>query len=132
MVELGRIEIVTEVSILSSHNTYLHEGHILSALHIISYLKGRNNSRMALDRTYPEIVYEKSETEKDWTAFYGNVKEVIPTNAPTHLGKSVDLHMMVDIDHPVDNTTRRSRTGFMIFVNLYLITWISKKHPTAE
>ena len=78
------------------------------------------------------IVYENFETEKDWTAFYSDVKGEIPLNAPTPLGKSVDLQMMAESDHSGNNTNRCSHTGFMIYVNLVLITWLSKKQWTAE
>ena len=118
MVELGRIDIATE---LSSHNAYPQEGHFVSALYMMYYLNGKHNSCLALDLTYPTIVYEDFETEKDWTDSYGNVNEAIPPNAITPLGKSVDLRMMVDSDHSGDKTTRRSCTGFMIFSNLDLI-----------
>ena len=53
-------------------------------------------------------------------------------NDPTPLGKSVDLQMMVYSDQTGDNTTRRFCTIFIIFVKLYLITWISKKQLTVE
>ena len=39
---------------------------------------------------------------------------------------------MVDSDHAGDETDRRSRTGYMIFVNMALIDWLSKKHATVE
>ena len=39
---------------------------------------------------------------------------------------------MIDSDHAGDKETRRSRTGFMIFVNMALIIWHSKKQPTVE
>ena len=118
MVELGHIEIATEVSMLLSHNTYPRKEHFLAALHIISYLKGKHNSHLDLDLTYLSIVYETYETEKDWTDFYGDVKEEIVPNAPTPFGKSVHLRIMVNGDHKGDKTTRRSHTGFIIFVDL--------------
>ena len=40
--------------------------------------------------------------------------------------------MMVDSDHAGDKRIRRSRTGFLIFCNMALIDWISKKQPTIE
>ena len=39
---------------------------------------------------------------------------------------------MFDSEHAGDNTTRRSCTGFMIFLNLALFQWLSKKHSTVE
>ena len=39
---------------------------------------------------------------------------------------------MVESDHTGDKNTRRSRTGFMIFMNISLIIWLSKRQPTVE
>ena len=39
---------------------------------------------------------------------------------------------MVNSDNAGDKTTRRFRTDFIIFVNLDLVQWISKKQPTVE
>ena len=39
---------------------------------------------------------------------------------------------MVDSDHTGDKRIQRSRTGFLIFCNMALINWISKKQPTIE
>ena len=124
MVEFGHIDISTEVSMLLSHNAYPSQLHFVAALHIMSYLKGKQNSLLDIDPTYPAIVYDNSDTEKEWTAFSGDVEWTIPMNDPTPLGKSVDLWMMADSDHAGENTTRPSCTGFIIFVKLDLITWI--------
>ena len=40
--------------------------------------------------------------------------------------------MFVDSDHAGNKATRRSRTGFMIFMNMALIGWVSKKQATIE
>ena len=40
--------------------------------------------------------------------------------------------MWVDSDHAGDKTTRRSRTGYLIFMNTALIDWLSKKQATIE
>ena len=40
--------------------------------------------------------------------------------------------MWVDSDHSGDKMTRRSRTGYFIFLNTALIDWLSKKQATIE
>jgi hypothetical protein len=131
MVELGRIDIATEISILSSYLAYPCEGHLEAALHIMGYLRLQHNSRLIFDPTYPDIDHSAF-PEYDWTEFYGNVVEAIPPDMPPPLGKDIDLRMMVDSDHAGDKSTRRSRTGFLIFCNLAPIIWISKKQLTIE
>ena len=62
--------------------------------------------------------------------FYGDVNESIPPNAPDPRGKAVDLRIWVDSDHAGDKMTKRSRTGYFIFLNTALINWLSKKQST--
>jgi hypothetical protein len=132
MVELGRIDIATEVSQLSSYLAMPRRGHMEAALHIMSYLKVKHNSRLVLDPSYPEIDVSEFKMKRDWVEFYGEVEEAIPHNAPKPRGKGVDLRMFVDSDHAGNKATRRSRTGFLIFMNMALIGWVSKKQATIE
>ncbi len=55
MVELERIDIATEVSMLSSYLACLRKGHLENALHVIGYLQLKHNSRLIFDPTYPDI-----------------------------------------------------------------------------
>ncbi len=48
------------------------------------------------------------------------------------LGKDLDVRMMCDSDHAGDKRTRRLHTGFLIFCNMALIDWVSKKQATIE
>ncbi len=131
MVELGRIDIATEVSMLSSYLACPREGHLENALHIMGYLQLKHNSRLIFDPTYPNID-QTACPSYDWMEFYGNVEEAIPPNMPPPLGKDVDLCMMVDSEHAGDKTTRRSCTGFIIFCNLAPVIWLSKQQATIE
>ena len=98
-------------------------------LNIVFNLRVKHNSRLALDPIYPEIDHSSFKKHK-WVDFYGNVKESIPPNLPDPMGKDVDLRMYVDIDHARDKSTQRSRTGLLIYINMDLIRWLSKKQPT--
>ncbi len=68
----------------------------------------------------------------NWTKFYCSIKEAIPPDMPEPLGKDVDVRMMCDSDHAGDRRTRHSRTSFLIFCNMALIDWVSKKQATIE
>lgn len=131
IVELGRIDIITEVSELSSFLAMPREGHLDAVFHLFNYLEKRHNARIVFDPCYPTIDMT-SFKECDWSSFYGNVQEAIPPNAPEPRGKDVDLRMFVDSDHAGDKRTRRSRTGFIIFLNMAPIVWFSKKQATIE
>ena len=100
-VELGRVDIITEVSTLASHLVLPREGHLDALFQIYAYLKKRHNSPIVLDPTYlnePQGEF----IECDWREFYGNVKEPIPPNAPRPLGKEVELRLYTDSSHAGD------------------------------
>jgi hypothetical protein len=54
-VELGRIDIITEVSMLSTSLCLQREGHLESVLHVFEYLGLHNNARVVFDPTYPAV-----------------------------------------------------------------------------
>jgi hypothetical protein len=68
----------------------------------------------------------------NWAKFYGDVKEAIPMDMPEPIGKDIDVHMMCESDHAGDKRTRCSCTGFLIFCNMALFDWVSKKQATIE
>ena len=132
MVELGRVDIMTETSLLASQVASPRQGHLEAVFHMYSYLKIKHNARMAFDPTYPEIDLREFREDCDWKEFYGDVKEAVPPNAPKARGKEVDLRLYVDSDHAGDKMVRRSRTGFFIFMNMAPIMWYTKRQATIE
>ncbi len=81
MVELGRIDKATKVSLLSSHSALPREGHMDAALHIIALLGLHHNSRLCMNPTYPDIDNDQFPV-MDWKEFYSEVTDPIPPNAP--------------------------------------------------
>jgi hypothetical protein len=128
MVELGRIDIATEVSMLSSYLACPCKSHLENALHVMGYLQLKHNSRLIFDPTYPDID-QTAFPSFEWMEFYSNVEEAIPPDMPPPLGKDV---MMVESDHAGEKRTQCSRTGFIIFCNLAPIIWLSKQQATIE
>ena len=106
-------------------------GHFEAALHIMGYLKLRHNSRLVFDPSYPDTD-PYNFCECDWADFYDGLVEAIPTNTSPQRGKEVDLWMFVDSNNAVDKWTSRSRTLFMIYMNMSLINCYSKKQSTIE
>lgn len=131
-VELGRVDIITEVSELSSFLAMPREGHLDAVFHLFNYLEKKHNARIVFDPSYPVIDMSVFKEDYDWKSFYGDVTEAIPPNAPPVRGKDIDLRMFVDSDHAGDKRTRRSRTGFIIYLNMAPIVWYSKKQSTIE
>ena len=66
MVEIGRIEITTEGSLLSSQLSYPRKGHFEFALHMMGYLKWKHNSQLFFDPTYPDIDFDIFNDRAEW------------------------------------------------------------------
>ena len=132
IIDLGRIDIAVKVLQLSSFLAMPRQGHLVNALHIMSYLKIKHNSRLVLDPSYPGIDMSEFNSNDKWEPFYGGVQEAKPLNAPKPLRKEVTLCMFVDSEHAGDKSDRRSRTGYMIFMNMAMINWHTKKQATVE
>ena len=131
IVELGRIDIATEASMLAGQMALPRKGHLFAMLRVFSYLKKKHNARLVFDATVPNIDMSCF-PERNWHHFYGNVTEDIPSNGPKPRGKPVVLRMYVDSDHAGERLTRRSRTGYIIFINTAPIQWYSKKQGSVE
>jgi hypothetical protein len=97
----------------------------------VAYLGLHHNARVVFDPTYPDVDMGTF-IKTDWKSMYGDVKEMIASDAPILRGKEVDLRLFVDSDHAGEQFTRRSRTGFIIYLNMAPIVWFSKRQPTVE
>jgi hypothetical protein len=129
--EIGRIDILTEVSMLSSFNAMPREGHLDAVLDIFAYLKQHQQAAILFDEAEP-IIDERRFKRVDWTDIYGSVVEELPPHMPEPLGNPVKLHCFVDADHAGNLATRRSHTGILIYINMAPIIWYSKRQNTVE
>jgi hypothetical protein len=91
MVELGCIDIITEVSKLASHMALPRQGHLEAAFHVFAYLEQHHNDLLALDPTYPEIDDGKFNVGADWKEMYPGAEEMIPPNMPEPRGLKLVL-----------------------------------------
>jgi hypothetical protein len=130
-VEIGRVDILLEVSLLSSYLAMPRVGHLEQALHIFGYLKLHPKRKLAFDPAHPAI-NENRFQQCDWTEFYREAEEAIPGNMPKPRGNGMSTHCFVDANHAGDTETRRSQTGILLFCNKAPITWFSKRQNSVE
>ena len=127
IVELDRADICMEVSAMASMMTSPREGHLQQLYQMFSFLKAKHNGVLVFDATEPNIdrnIFVK----EDWSAAaYGECVEELPINMPEPRENSMVMRAFVDSDHAGDTATRRSRTGFIIFLNNSHICWFSKR-----
>lgn len=121
-----------ETSALASMMAMPRQGHLKAALHMFAFLKCKHNAVMVFDPTVPDID-ESAFPSQDWSETpYGECKEDIPFNAPTPRGVGFTMRAFVDSDHAGESVTRRSRSGFIVFLNSSPIHWFSKKQTSVE
>ena len=130
-IELGRVDMLLEVSLLSSHLALPRVGHLQQVYHIFGYLKGSPRRRIFFDPDHPNISEDRFQ-RYEWVDFYRDVKEEIPLNAPEPRGREVSIHCFVDASHASEKVTRRSQTGVLIFVNRAPIIFYSKRQNSVE
>jgi hypothetical protein len=106
-------------------------GHMMEVLHIFSYLRAHENSKIVFD-PLPKCWDDNQFQVFDWSEFYKDAKESIPTNAPPPRGHLVQVNTFVDADHAGNRITRRSHTGVLIYANSAPIIWYLKAQTTVE
>ena len=104
-------------------------------LHIFAYLKKKPKLTLYFDPADPIIdnsIFHNHSNEEDFKELYRDAEEELPTNMPTPLGKTVTITAFVDASHAANKVTRRSHTGFILFVQRAPVMWYSKRQSTVE
>ncbi len=121
-IELGRVDILTEVSCLSQHLAEPRDGHLIAVYKIFKYLDvclKRDKGRIVFDDKFKFIdnVMFNDTNREEWNEFYKDAEEEFPINGPEPLGIPVRLSAYVDANHAGNLKTRRSHTGLLVYVN---------------
>ena len=131
--ELGRVDILFEVSILSQYQASPREGHLAQVFNIFGYLKQDPKISLHMDPTLPSIDYSVFNYNVDgFKEMYRDAIEQVPADAPKPRGFPVDITAYVDASHAANKVTRKSHTGYLIFLNRAPIHWYSKRQQTVE
>ena len=130
-VELGRVDILLETSMMSTHLAFPQRGHLEQLYHMFGYLKANPKGKLYLDPQHPQVD-ERSFQSYDWHDFYRDAEEAVPGDMLPPRGESVSMHYFVDSDHAGNTVTRRSQTVLLLFVNHAPIVWYSKRQNTVE
>ena len=136
IVELGRVDINCEVSMMSSCLVLPRFGHLQQVFNIFAYLKKHHNTEMIFDPSDPNIDMDMFPRE-DWShsVYVGDdaeLSEPVPDNAPEQRGHGFTMRLFCDSDHAGDSVTRRSRTGYLVYLQNAMIQWYSKKQTSVE
>jgi hypothetical protein len=131
--EIGRVDILLEVSLLSQYQASPREGHLEQLLHIFAYLRKHPKLTLYLSPELPNLNYDSFQTQKDdFAEIYRDAEETMPHRMPLPRGRSVISTAFVDASHAANKKTRRSHTGYVVFLNRAPIVWYSKRQQTVE
>lgn len=133
-VEIGRVDILTEVSLLSAYQASPRQGHLEQLLHIFAFLKKNPKLTLYFDPTEPVLDpgMFKDDSPEVFQEIYRDAREEIPPHMPEPRGRRVTTTAYADASHAANKVTRRSHSGYILFVNRAPISWYSKRQNTVE
>ena len=87
-IELGRVDILLEVALLSSHLALPRVGHLQQVYHIFGYLDESPRRWLFFDPDHPNISEGRFQ-KFDWFDFYKDVEEQVPFDMPDPRGREL-------------------------------------------
>jgi hypothetical protein len=131
-ISLGRFDVATAVMTLSGFRALPRKGHLERAKRVCGYLSRMKHAVIRFRVEEPDYS-DLPPQEYNWShSVYGDVREQLPEDAPTPLGRFVTLTHFVDANLMHCMVTGRSVTGILHLANQTPIDWFSKKQATVE
>ena len=96
--ELGRLDILLEVSLLSAFSAAPRVGHLDAVYHMFAYLRKHNSAAINFDPIMPDFGVDFNHYDS-WEDFYDPEPESVPKDAPEPRGKMVHMSCFVDASH---------------------------------
>ena len=133
-IEIGRVDINTEISLLSSFQAAPREGHLNQLLRIVAFLKRKPKLTLYFDPSQAQLDENmfNSNDHNHFKDHYRDAVEELPDRRPKPRGRAVKMIAFVDASHAANRVTRKSHTGYVIFINRAPIIWYSKRQNTVE
>jgi hypothetical protein len=104
--ELGRVDILFEVSILSQYQASPREGHLGQVMHIFAFLMKKPKLSIYLDLSLPNIDYGDFRTKReDFAEQYRGAEEPMLHVMPGPRGRPVTTAEFVDASHAANKKT---------------------------
>ena len=109
-IEIGRVDILTEVSMLSTYQASPRQGHLEQMYHIFAFPKKKPKLTLYFDPEIPELdpTWFMGDSEESFRYQYRDAEEELP---PPHMlpearGRPVDTTAFVDASHAANKMTR--------------------------
>jgi hypothetical protein len=102
-------------------------------LHIVAFLKKHPKITLYMSPELPRIDYGDFQTKReDFAEIHRDANELLPHRMPIPRGRRVVTTAFVDTSHAANKVTRRSHTGYDVFINRAPIVWYSNRQHTVE
>jgi hypothetical protein len=101
VIELARINIHHEVSLLSQYQVNPRVGHLEALYHVFVYMKSHLDiGRVAFDPKTPVVDESAFNNGADWKEFYREVQEELPPKMPKPQGQRVTISALLMLTMP--------------------------------
>ena len=90
-----------------------------------------NMGHIGHDSMYLNVDFLVFNDNSDWTVFYRDIEEELPTKIPEPCGRAISIYSFVDDKHVGNFVMRRSQTVIIMFIQNAPIIWFSKKQNTV-
>ena len=108
-------------------------GHLNALYQIFSFIKNNPKLTLYFDPRLPSIDYAIFKNNAgEFKEYYQDAVEELPPRTPTPRGRMITTTAFVDSSHAANKVTRKSHTGYILFVNRTPIIWYSKRTSTVE
>ena len=134
LVTLGRFDVMSATVTMARFRAAPREGHLRRLRRIYGYLRNRRFKDGGIRYRTGSINHEVPDfPEYDWMyTVYGDVKEVLPTDAPSPKGPPVTTTTYADANLYHDKLTGRALSGILHFLNGTPVDWYCKRQATVE
>ena len=125
--ELGRIDILNEVSIVSQYQAATREVHMGEILQIFAFLYGKPRLTLYMDLVLPRLNYSVHKNyPSEFKEYYRDAEEDITQKMPRPGGRSVVMSSFVDVSHGANKVTKISNYGYVLFISRSPGKWMRK------
>jgi hypothetical protein len=132
-VTLGRFDIQYATNTLARFASAPREGHLNRCKRLFGYLKYNDKAKLRMDPSDPNYEDLNFKENQDWKDLYPDAEEYMPDKMPRPVNKRpLHITVILDASHGSCYVTRRSVTGYMLFIGQAPIRWYSKRQNTVE
>jgi hypothetical protein len=132
MATIGRFDILTAVISMSDFRVAPRQARLEHLKRIYGHLSKLRHAAIRIRTEEPDYS-DLPEIKHDWSrSVYGEVSEVVPTDAPEALGNHVTATHYIDANLIHCLVTGRSVTACLHMLNKTPVDWFSKKQSTVD